>query len=164
MCCTEQAAWLLGSYSTGAFPPDRSYVSGPFQWCLPLQDATAGTQKKPITWMKKSVDLFSWHRDLFCIYGLQRLEESDKDFPGVPVIKNPPSNAQGTGSIPGRGTKIPRALQQLSPSQRAESWPESSQLATGRDGVLRWAPTQARVSKGMNILKTTTTKRQKTFF
>ena len=73
--------------------------------------------------MKKSIDLFSWHRDLFCIYGLKRLEDSDKDFPGDPVIKNPPSNAEGTGSVPGRGTKIPRALQQLSPSATAREQP-----------------------------------------
>ena len=32
---------------------------------------------------------------------------SCKDFPGGPVVKNPPSNAGGAGSIPGRGTEIP---------------------------------------------------------
>ena len=32
-----------------------------------------------------------------------------------PVVKNPPSNAGDTGSIPGRGTKIPHATGQLSP-------------------------------------------------
>ncbi|XP_054945519.1 uncharacterized protein [Physeter macrocephalus] len=37
------------------------------------------------------------------------------DFPGGPVVKNPPSNAGGSGSIPGRGTKIPHASGQLSP-------------------------------------------------
>ena len=37
------------------------------------------------------------------------------DFPGGPVVKNPPSNAGDTGSIPGRGTKIPHAAGQLSP-------------------------------------------------
>ena len=36
------------------------------------------------------------------------------DFPGGPVIKNPPSNAGDAGSIPGRGTKIPHATGQLS--------------------------------------------------
>ena len=30
-----------------------------------------------------------------------------RDFPGGPVVKNPPSNAGDSGSIPGRGTKIP---------------------------------------------------------
>ena len=35
------------------------------------------------------------------------------DFPGGPVVKNPPSNAGGTGSIPGRGAEIPHASGQL---------------------------------------------------
>ena len=35
------------------------------------------------------------------------------DFPGGPVVKNPPSNAGDTGSIPGWGTKIPHATGQL---------------------------------------------------
>ena len=36
------------------------------------------------------------------------------DFPGDPVVKNPPSNAGDAGSIPGWGTKIPHAVGQLS--------------------------------------------------
>ena len=36
------------------------------------------------------------------------------DFPGGPVVKTPPSNAGEVGSIPGRGTKIPHAVGQLS--------------------------------------------------
>ena len=31
------------------------------------------------------------------------------DFPGGPVVKNPPSNAGDMGSIPGQGNKIPHA-------------------------------------------------------
>ena len=38
-----------------------------------------------------------------------------QDFPGGPVVKNPPSNAGDVGSIPGQGTKIPHATGQLSP-------------------------------------------------
>ena len=38
-----------------------------------------------------------------------------RDFPGGPVVKNPPSKAGDTGSIPGQGTKIPHAAEQLSP-------------------------------------------------
>ena len=30
------------------------------------------------------------------------------DFPGGPVVKNPPCDAGDTGSMPGRETKIPR--------------------------------------------------------
>ena len=35
------------------------------------------------------------------------------DFPGGPVVKNPPSNAGDVGSIPGWGNKIPLAVGQL---------------------------------------------------
>ena len=38
-----------------------------------------------------------------------------RDFPGGPVVKNPPSNAQDAGSILGRVTKIPHATEQLIP-------------------------------------------------
>ena len=36
-----------------------------------------------------------------------------RNFPGGPVVKNPPSNAGDAGSIPGRGAKIPHAAGQL---------------------------------------------------
>ena len=39
----------------------------------------------------------------------------ERDFPGGPVVKNPPSNAGDVGLIPGQGTKIPHAMGQLSP-------------------------------------------------
>ena len=38
-----------------------------------------------------------------------------EDFPGSPVVKNLPSNAGDSGSIPGLGTKIPHGAGQLSP-------------------------------------------------
>ena len=38
-----------------------------------------------------------------------------QDFPGGPVVKNPPYNAGDAGSIPGRRTKIPHATEKLSP-------------------------------------------------
>ena len=34
---------------------------------------------------------------------------SFRDFPGGPVVKNLPFNAEGGGSVPGRGAKIPQA-------------------------------------------------------
>ena len=37
------------------------------------------------------------------------------DLPGGPVAKNLPSSAGDTGSIPGQGTKIPYAVEQLNP-------------------------------------------------
>ena len=40
-------------------------------------------------------------------------EVEARNFPGGPVVKNPPSNAGDKGSIPGWGTKIPHAIGQL---------------------------------------------------
>ena len=36
------------------------------------------------------------------------------EFPGGPVVENLPCNAVDMGSIPGWGTKIPHAMEQLS--------------------------------------------------
>ena len=45
------------------------------------------------------------------------------DFPGGPVVKNPPANAGNMGLIPGPRTQIPHATGQLSPCATAtEPW------------------------------------------
>ena len=36
------------------------------------------------------------------------------DFPGCPVVKNPPWDTGDADSIPGQGTRIPHASRQLS--------------------------------------------------
>ena len=41
------------------------------------------------------------------------------DFPSGPVVKNPPSNAGGRGSIPGQRTKILHTSGQLNPHAEA---------------------------------------------
>ena len=41
-------------------------------------------------------------------------KEGEKDFPWGPVAKNLPCNAGDAGFIPGQGTKIPPATEQLS--------------------------------------------------
>ena len=41
--------------------------------------------------------------------------QPEGDFPGGPVVENPPSNAGGMGSIPGKETRIPNAMGKLSP-------------------------------------------------
>ena len=46
-----------------------------------------------------------------------------RDFPGGPVVKNPPSNAGDVGSFPGHGIKIPHALEQPSPRTTTEVSP-----------------------------------------
>ena len=42
-------------------------------------------------------------------------EKGSQDLPSGPVVKNLPCNAGDAGSIPGQGTKIPHAVEQLSP-------------------------------------------------
>ena len=65
-----------------------------------------------------------------------------RDFPGVPVVKNPPSNAGDAGSIPGWGTKSPHAIEQLSLCTPTESH------------VLRLRPDAAKIrNKEINFLK-----------
>ena len=43
-----------------------------------------------------------------------RIKDAPRDFPGGPVVKTLPSSAGDAVSIPGRGTKIPHAVGQLS--------------------------------------------------
>ena len=50
----------------------------------------------------------------FCTKDTMKKNE-DRDFPGGPMVKNPPSKAGDTGLIPGWGTKIPHAMGQLRP-------------------------------------------------
>ena len=38
-------------------------------------------------------------------------------FPGGPAVRNPPCNVENPVSIPGQGTKIPHATEQLDPTQ-----------------------------------------------
>ena len=46
---------------------------------------------------------------------LQIKKPSLREFPGGPVVENPPSNAGDVGSILGGGAKTPHAARQLSP-------------------------------------------------
>ena len=41
-------------------------------------------------------------------------KKQNRDFPGGPMVRKPPSNTRDTYSIPGLGTKIPHAAGQLS--------------------------------------------------
>ena len=49
------------------------------------------------------------NKSMFKKRSILKLHEKYKDFPGGPVVKNPPSNARDMGLIPGWGTKIPQA-------------------------------------------------------
>ena len=41
-------------------------------------------------------------------------KDRQQDFPGGPVVKNPSCNLGNASSIPGQGTRIPHAVEQLS--------------------------------------------------
>ena len=59
-----------------------------------------------------------------------------KDFPGGPVVKNPPSDAGDTGSIPGQGTKFPHAMGELSPcATTTELVPQLESLTAANYGA-----------------------------
>ena len=53
---------------------------------------------------------------------------TERGLPGGPVVKNPPSIAGDAGSIPGRGTRIPHPVEQLSP--RCKEDPTCPERAT----------------------------------
>ena len=56
-----------------------------------------------------------------------------QDFSGGPEVKNPPCNAGDASSIPGRGTKIPRAMKQLGPHAAATEAACSAACVTARE-------------------------------
>ena len=58
------------------------------------------------------------------------------DFPGSPVVKNLPSNTGDSGSIPGRGTKIPHAAGQLRPRATTTESECSGALAPQLERIL----------------------------
>jgi len=52
-----------------------------------------------------------WMNEYMNVWEKGNKREQRGNFPGGPVIKTLLSNADGAGSIPGWGTKIPHALQ-----------------------------------------------------
>ena len=52
-----------------------------------------------------------------------------KDFPGGPVVKNPPSDAEDVGSVPSQRTKIPHVTGQLSPHATIKENPHATTKA-----------------------------------
>ena len=57
------------------------------------------------------------------------IQSASGDFPGGPVVENPPSNAEVAGSIPDQGIQIPHAPRQESPHvAHCNSWTRAPQL------------------------------------
>ena len=61
------------------------------------------------------------------------------DFPGGPVVKNPPCNERDTGSIPGWGTKPSHAVGQLS------LWATTTEFETREDCLLQQRPSAVKI-------------------
>ena len=72
----------------------------------PTQSSSQATRKRMFK-LQQSLPGFPWVPILPII--------TSRDFPGAPVVKNPPCNAGDAGSIPGQETKISHATEQLSP-------------------------------------------------
>ena len=62
----------------------------------------------PLIFYRHKIQKSWWKRKV------SQLKRNSENFPSSPAVGNPPSNAGDVGSIPGRGTKIPRASGQLS--------------------------------------------------
>ena len=52
-------------------------------------------------------------KNTVCYHRKDTIRSLKGDFPGAPVVKSPPCNAEDRGSIPDQGTKIPQATRQL---------------------------------------------------
>ena len=58
------------------------------------------------------------------IYFIQKIETGD--FPGGPVVKNLPSNAEDACSVPGQGIKIPHTMGQIHPHAATKESPSTT--------------------------------------
>ena len=70
-----------------------------------------------------------------------------RDSPGGPLVKNLPCNARDAGSIPGRGTKISHAVEQLNRHATAREpvhHNKGSRMTQQRSHVLQLRPDVAK--------------------
>ena len=77
-----------------------------------------------------------------------------RDFPGGPVIKNPPCNAGRVGSIPGGGTKIPPAKKQLSLGAATTDLEHHKQTVLALQGKISSATIKTQCHRVNNLFKT----------
>ena len=78
------------------------------------QKCTAGSFTAAKTWKPPSPSVGKWISKLwYSQRNIIQCQKERRDFPGGPVVQNPPSKTQDVGSILGQGTKIPHAAGQL---------------------------------------------------
>ena len=77
------------------------------QRILSMEVQLGSEETKPFT----EESLFAKDASGKMLLGDSQSKEEIRDFPGGPVVNNPPCDS---GSIPGQGAKIPHALEQLS--------------------------------------------------
>ena len=91
-----------------------------------------------------------------------------RDFPGGPLVENLPSNSGGVDSIFGRGTKIPHALEQLSPSTttREACLPqlEKAHMLQGRPSAAKKLKKVEKQRRSMGSLGQVTQREKRTSF
>lgn len=78
---------------------------------------------------RTAVDLSVHLEETLAISRELGLKIMNRDCPGCPVVRDLPSNVGNVGSIPGRGSKMPHASEQLNPPMTTRE----SQQAANKD-------------------------------
>ena len=93
--------------------PDRPHICDHPNWLFFVNISTSCIFKPHI--QREKTLFFCEYKVVICrrsAVDYIRVNNQSRDYPGGPVIKNPPSNAGDVGSIPGYGTKIQHAMGQ----------------------------------------------------
>ena len=110
----RMSALLLPPVLCPGHTPISGVAQHPWQHC-PIWDLGTGSLPSvPWSWRTS----FKTHKCLLLTLGdgglMARLKSLPRGFPGGPMVKNPPSNAGDTGSIPDQRNKILYVMGQLS--------------------------------------------------
>ena len=109
-------SFLQGIFPTqGLNPVSISCIVGRSFTCWATREALPSTEQSGIEGLSHPRPTSTLGGHTLGPLPLQVRNREAREFPGGPVVKNPPCNAGDVGSIPGQGTKIPYAAEQLSP-------------------------------------------------
>ena len=87
-----------------------------------MRSSVDGGKVHDLDWILKSQSVWlfgSFNYDTISKSAEITEKDSLGDLPGSPVVNNPPCSSGDAGSIPGRGTEIPRAVEPLNPCATA---------------------------------------------